>query len=439
MILFAQLAGCTHSGPDAEVSRTETRIEAEIDSVFNRMMEAWYPRVIDTVYGGYLSDFSHDWRRTGPQNKMIVTQARHVWTTSKVAARDTSSEAFPDYAAHGYAFLHDRFWDERNGGFFTLLSREGEVIPNRGEATIKLAYGNAFAIYALAAYHKASGDTAALDLAKRGFRWLEEHSHDPVHGGYFQFLSVAGDSFSGGYDGVAPKDQNSSIHLMEAFAELYEAWPDPLLRRRLTELFRLIRDEITTERGYMELFFERDWTPVSYRDSTRDAWEEQMFYDHVSFGHDIETAFLLLETAHVLDFPEDSVLSQAKRMTDHTIENGWDEQYGGFFDRGYYFRGEDSLTVVDSSKVWWSQAEALNTLLIMARRFPDDPHHYFDKFVRQWEYIKHNLIDREQGGWYETGLDMDPEAEEAPKAHIWKGNYHTARTLMRCLDRLREK
>lgn len=438
-LILVQLSGCTNTDNDAEISETKNRIEAEMDTVFNRTMKVWYPRAIDREYGGYLSDFTYDWRPEGRQNKMIVTQARHVWTTSKVAVcRDSISKTFAGYATHGYTFLRERFWDKRNGGFYTLLNREGEVVPNRGEATIKTAYGNAFAIYALAAYYKVTRDTSALDLAREGFRWLEEHSHDPDQKGYFQFMSLEGEPFIDGFEGIAPKDQNSSIHLMEAFAELYEAWPDPLLRNRLIELFRLIRDTITTDRGYMNLFFERDWTPVSYRDSTRSVWEDKQFYDHVSFGHDIETAFLLLETAHILGFPEDSVITRAKRMTDHTVENGWDDGTGGFFDRGYYFRGEDTLTVIDSSKVWWSQAEALNTLHIMSRHFPDDRRNYFGKFVRQWEYIRAHLVDGKHEGWYETGLDMGPEAEEAPKAHIWKGNYHTARTLMRCLERLRE-
>jgi len=426
--------GCTTGD---EASNTRNRIEAEMSQVFEGMMEAWYPLAVDSTYGGYLSDFTHDWRPAGPQNKMIVTQARHVWTASKVAAQDRADQVFREYAAHGFEFLKTRFWDSRNGGFYTLLNREGKVIPNRGDAVIKLAYGNAFAIYALAAYYKATADTAALALAREGFRWLETHSYDPEQEGYFQFLSVEGKPFTAGYDGVAPKDQNSSIHLLEAFTELYGAWPDPLLRERLAELFRLIRDEITTERGHMNLFFRRDWSPVSYRDSSRAAWEANEFYDHVSFGHDIETAFLLLETADVLGYPEDSVLAHAKKMTDHTINNGWDDENGGFFDRGYYFSGVDTLTVIDSSKVWWSQAEALNTLQIMARRFPHDPLNYFETFVRQWDYITANLIDREYGGWFETGLDMDPEVREAPKAHIWKGNYHTARTLLRCLKRLR--
>ena len=51
-------------------------------------------------------------------------------------------------------------WDEANGGFYNLLDRQGNVITNTKAP--KEAYGNAFAIYALAAYYHASKDTGAL-------------------------------------------------------------------------------------------------------------------------------------------------------------------------------------------------------------------------------------------------------------------------------------
>ncbi|MDX1617582.1 MAG: AGE family epimerase/isomerase, partial [Balneolaceae bacterium] len=180
------------------------------------------------------------------------------------------------------------------------------------------------------------------------------------------------------------------------------------------------------------------WTPVSYEDSSRSTQEQHLDIDHVTFGHDIETAFLLLESAHALEFPEDSVLTHAKRMVDHTIEHAWDPVEGGFYDRGYYFQGDDHLTVTDSSKIWWAQAEALHSLLIMAQYFPDDPNHdYFDLFARQWRYITTNLLDPKHGGWYNAGIDEDPDARLAPKATIWKGNYHTIRSLLRSRELLR--
>lgn len=430
-LLFLGTTACMQ--PERSSDGEMKRIASEIDSLLNNQLDLWYPRVIDYEHGGYLSRFSRDWQPSGPQNKFIVTQARHVWSTSKLASNDSTRQEFIKYGRHGFQFLKDRMWDDQHGGFYTNVDRQGEVIPDGNGSISKVLYGNAFGLYGLAAYYEASGDTAALNLAKQLFHWLDSGSYDPEYGGYFNNLTRGGEPYTAEGEGGSayPKDYNSGIHILEALAELYQVWPDEVVRERLAGMFRIVRDTFTTDTGYMHLYFSRDWTPVTYRDSARVLQEEHQNIDHITFGHDIETAFLLMEAAHALKLSEDSILTEAKRMVDHTIEQAWDEEAGGFFDRGYYFEGDEQVTITDSSKVWWAQAEALHSLLIMAERFPDDPHNYFQKFAKQWNYIRQYLIDREHGGWYEAGLDIDPEAAKAPKAHIWKGNYHTVRSLMR--------
>ncbi len=129
-------------------------------------------------------------------------------------------------AEHGFRFLRHTMWDSTYGGFYDLVDRRGSA-PGRWWTRSSSAHtASAFAIYALAAYYKATGDTAALAFAQQGYAWLEKHSHDVEHGGYFQFMTRDGTPFTGGYQGVPPKDQNSTIHLLEAYTELYGAWPD---------------------------------------------------------------------------------------------------------------------------------------------------------------------------------------------------------------------
>jgi mannobiose 2-epimerase len=123
-------------------------------------------------------------------------------------------------------------------------------------------------------------------------------------------------------------------------------------------------------------------------------------------------------------------------MVDHAILNGWDKDAGGFYDAGYYFRGQDSVTIIKDTKNWWAQAEGLNSLLLMSELFPNDPLNYKSLFLKEWEYIDQYLIDHEHGDWYPEGIDKEPEAKHAMKSQIWKGNYHTSRALMNCLKRL---
>ena len=172
-------------------------------------------------------------------------------------------------------------------------------------------------------------DTAALDLAKRTFMWLEKHSHDPVYRGYYQHLQRDGTPIqrTAAMSSTAEtgyKDQNSSIHLLEAFTELYGVWKDPVLKERLTEMLLLIRDKIVTPRGNLQLFFKPDWTPISYYDSSRTTILAHRGLDHVSFGHDVETAYLMLEASRALGRTDETkTLAAGKHMVDHALRNGW--------------------------------------------------------------------------------------------------------------------
>ena len=409
-------------------------------SITTELLNKWYPAAMDKEYGGFISTWTYDFKPTGEQDKMIVSQARHVWTTAKASEVYNDVAHYTECATHGYKFLRDVMWDKTYVGFHTLVDRQGNV--KSGATEEKTAYGNSFAIYALAAYYHATGDTSALNLAKKGFMWLEQHSHDPVYKGYFQHMKRDGtviyrDSSVPSTDDTGYKDQNSSIHLLEAFTELYQVWPDTLVGERVNEMLTLIRDTIVNDKGSLVLFFQPDWTPVTFRDSSEAVVLKHRGLDHVSFGHDVETAYLMMEASHALGITDDSrTMEIGKKMVDHSLEKGWDNEAGGFYDEGYYFKDKPDMTIIRNTKNWWAQAEGLNTLLIMADLFPDDDQQYYEKFKKMWTYIDANLIDHEHGEWYPGGIDMDPQQKTALKGHIWKAAYHQYRSMANCVQRL---
>jgi mannobiose 2-epimerase len=449
--LLVTEAACTKN-PLSVLRVDRDSIAIEMRQVLDDEFKAWYPLSIDTLDGGFYSDLNDEWELSGRQNKFIVTQTRHVWSTANAGMFYQKDNVLRKVAAHGVQFLNNIMWDKEYGGFYDLVTRQGEPIKEDG-SIIKRAYGNAFAIYGLAAYYRASGDTAALKLAQETFWWLEKHSYDPQYGGYFQTMSRDGipfmegylpprseNRFQDGYINVPPKDQNSSIHLLESFTELYKVWPDSTLKERLSSMLRLVRDVITTDKGYLTLFFRRDWTPISYRDSAVTVRERNYGSDHVSFGHDVETAYLMLEASEALGMKNDTTtLRIGKKMVDHALRNGWDNERGGIYDGGYYLPGKEHPVIVINTKEWWSQVEALNAFLMMAEIFPQDELRYYEKFCKQWSYCKQYLIDYEHGGWYFGGVDIVPNMKYAPKGSIWKGNYHTSRGLINCINMLKSR
>jgi mannobiose 2-epimerase len=446
-IIFSFLVSITTLASLAQKTLTDKQRRLQIADSMEHSMNAellnkYYPRFYDTLYGGFLTTFTYDFKPTGPQDKFIVTQSRHVWTTSMAYMLYPKMHYYLDCATNGFHFLKDKMWDKEYGGFYNLVDRQGNVKIN-GRSSPKEAYGNAFSIYALSAYYKASKDTAALNLAKQTFLWLEKHAHDPVLKGYFQNLERDGTPAKRPADApsnstIGYKDQNSSIHLLEAFTALYEVWPDDLVRERLQELLFLIRDKIVTPKGYLALFLTPDWQPVSFRDSSEAFIRKNKSLDHVSFGHDVETAYLMLEASHALHLKDDTTtMIVGKRMVDHALTNGWDNDLGGFYDEAYYFKDQPGITVIFDSKNWWAQAEGLNTLLLMSDHFPNDKMHYYDHFKKLWQYTQTYLIDHVNGDWYEEGIDKEPQRKTALKAHLWKATYHNFRALDNCTKRLR--
>jgi cellobiose epimerase len=407
----------------------------------------WYPAILDTVNGGFLTNLSATWEPIPPHPKMIVSQARDVWTACKAAKRFPLDPRYRQAADHGFLFLRDQMWDAQYGGFFLYLPQKGDA--DNPKYRVKTAYGNAFAIYALAAYVELTGSEEALQLAQKAFGWLELHSHDAVYGGYFNDITREGSSFTDEKFDVTSfpiprkeivwKDYNSSIHLLEAFAELYSVWPDPLVRERLNEMLHIIRDTITTPKGYLGLYFERDWKPVCFRDSTRAVLNKNIQFDHVSFGHDIETGYLLLEASKRLGLVNDSLTNRiAKKLVDHTLANGFDVDYSGIVDMGYYYDLQKPVAILRKNKAWWCQAEGLNALLLFSQLYPEEKQ-YRQAFYKLWEYVKQYIIDNQNGGWYNAGIDIEPEQKFAQKAHEWKSCYHDGRAMMNCVDMLRGK
>ncbi|MDZ7314704.1 MAG: AGE family epimerase/isomerase [candidate division KSB1 bacterium] len=414
----------------------------EIERALDNELHAWYPRCIDTVYGGYLTHFDARWQPLARQNKMIVTQARCLWTACKAAMLFPQDGRYRSAAEAGLPFLREKMWDLVYGGFYQERSREGGPIFE-GYTDEKRVYGNAFGLYAVTAYYELTHDPKALEFAKEIFNWIEKTAYDSTNGGYFDYIrrdgrvygkgygSSTGDSLLFGY-----KDQNATIHLLEAYSELYRQWPDPFLRERLLALHHLVRDVFTGSEGYMRLFFTSDWQPVSHRDSTEAFILRNYYYDHISFGHDIETAYLLLEASDALGLKQDEkTLTVAKKKIDFVLDYGWDVEKGGVYHAGYWFKGESLPRVIKREKDWWAQAEALNSLLMISLLYPNE-RRYRPALQKQWEYIKTYLIDWENGSWFSLGLDETPAAAGAPKAHAWKGPYHTGRALMNCLKML---
>jgi mannose/cellobiose epimerase-like protein (N-acyl-D-glucosamine 2-epimerase family) len=174
----------------SSTSRAPTLSETPYCHFEDGLLRRWSPLVIDIDKdcGDYLTNLTSDGQVSPKQEKMIVSQARNMWTTSKAASFVVDGDSYETYARHGLSFPRNFMWDQKYGVFFQIRNREGGYSECEGWREEKRTHGNAFAIYALAALYRLTKDPLALDLEKEAFIWLEKHAYDPAYKGYFQFL-----------------------------------------------------------------------------------------------------------------------------------------------------------------------------------------------------------------------------------------------------------
>lgn len=260
------------------------------------ILAVWFPRTVDNENGGFHSNFSRDWKPEPSTGKFSVFQGRMTWVASTISLRRPElKDQFLPIARHGLDYLKNVLWDKEDGGFYWGLQDNGKISPLYTDG--KHLYGISFALYGAAAEYQATHDPQALELCQRTFRWIDEHAHDTQNGGYFEWLTRDGKPIAGhpetGMIERAPvagfpigyKSMNTHIHLLEAFAQLYEVWKDDTLRSRLQELLAIVRDKVCVDPGAMNLYFTNEW---------------RAFPDHDSYGHDVEAAYLMLDRKSVV-------------------------------------------------------------------------------------------------------------------------------------------
>ena len=208
---------------------------------------------------------------------------------------------------------------------------------------------------------------------------------------------------------------NTHLHILEAYANLLRAWDNGDLRASLHMLVdTVLRRILNPDTHQLSLYFDREWRSLS---------------DRVSYGHDIEASWLLVEAAEVLGDPEllTHVREAALQMAYAVLQRGLDA------DGGLFYEG-DSSGVTERTKAWWPQAEAVVGFL-NAYQLNGDPR-FLDASLASWRFIQEHLVDKEQGEWFHT-IDEEGRPLECEKAGPWKTPYHNGRLCLEVIKRVR--
>lgn len=380
------------------------------DQLVSSIIPFW-KNLRDDEFGGYYGYMGYDLKLDKKAEKGCILNSRITWFFSN-AYTLLKDESLLKEADHGYAFLKDHCIDKENGGIYWSMNYDGTPLD-----TTKHTYNQAFCIYALSSYYEASGKKEALDLAKQLFHMIEEKCTDDQ--GYLEaftrdFQPESNEKLS--ENGVlAEKTMNTLLHVLEAYTELYRVSKDEQVKEKLKWIMDVFADKVYNPKlKRQEVFFDKNYNSI---------------IDLHSYGHDIETAWLMDRSLEILD--DDAYTNRLSPITKALTEN----IYKVAFD-GHSLSNECDKGVVDTNRVWWVQAE---TVIGFLNGYEKDPSktEYKEAAEATWQFIKDYVIDKRLGSeWFWLVRQDGTPVEGEPIVEPWKCPYHNGRMCMEVIRRL---
>ena len=343
-----------------------------------------------------------------------IMTARLLWTFSsayRLFKDSAEAEGYLAMATRAKDLIISRFYDPEYGGTYWSLNPDGTPLDTK-----KQIYAIAFTIYGLAELNRATGDAKALEYAIKLFNSIEDHSFDTEKDGYFEAFTRTWDTIEdmrlSDKDANESKTMNTHLHVLEAYTCLYRVWKNSRLEERLRGLISIFEKHILGPDGHLRLFFDDDWNSG---------------YDIVSYGHDIEASWLIHEAALVLG--DEDVIGRIEKLVPAIAAAAGE----GFSPEGGMIY-EKNAEETDRDRHWWVQAETVVGYLNLWDHFGTQEG--LENALTCWDFIKVNLIDRENGEWFWSLREDGTVNRDDDKAGFWKCPYHNGRMCMEIIERV---
>ena len=385
----------------------------EAEKELQNILQYWMGHTVDNVHSGFVGKIGHDEMIHSQAPKGSVLNSRILWSFS-AAYNLTQQQEYLSFAERAFRYLIGHFLDKEYGGVYWTVDYKGWPLDTK-----KQIYALSFAIYGLSEYFLATGDENAKAVSIQLYQDIVAHSYDKKHGGYIEALTREWKEISdlrlSAKDANERKSMNTHLHVLEGFANLYRIWPDEELKEKIKELIELFLQHITSPAtNHLVLFFDDEWNAKS---------------SIVSYGHDIEAAWLIQEAAEVIH--EEVLLEKVKRrsaLIANAAAKGLDQD-GGLW---YEYNAEEQHLVRE--KHWWPQAEAMVGFFNAWQNTGDKIQ--LDRSLRSWYFVKQFIRDKSNGEWvWGVKEDYSPMMHE-DKVGVWKCPYHNSRACMEIIRRI---
>jgi len=396
------------------VSLQRKLLKSELTSELDSILKYWSEHTVDEQNGGFAGQIDFNDQRIENAEKGSVLNARILWTFS-ASYQTTKNENHKKLAERAFEFLSAYFYDTKFGGLFWSINEDKTPKDTKNQI-----YALAFAIYGLSEYYVISKNEKALEIAKNLYLKIQEHSYDPVNKGYFEAFTrdwqPIEDLRLSAKDANEKKTMNTHLHIIEGYVNLYKVWKDEKLLEDIIELLETIEKYfINTETGHLRLFFNENWIEKP---------------DVVSYGHDIEAAWLLQQCAEISG--NEKLIENYKK---YAVQIAEVTKEGLDSDGGLWYEFDPEKNKLIAEKHWWPQAEALigfyNAYQLTGKE------EYLEIVYKIWKFIKKHILDQKNGEWV-WGIYHDYSLIEKDKAGFWKCPYHNGRACLELIQRIKE-
>ena len=376
------------------------------------ILDYWLKNTIDKENGGFIGEINHQNVINNNSEKGAVLNARILWSFSAAYAVEKNPE-YLKTAKRAFQYIKDYFFDKEFGGIFWSVNADGKPKDTKNQI-----YAIAFVIYGLSEFYKIFKNEDALELAQSLFYKIELYSKDYKNKGYLEAFTrdwqEIEDLRLSEKDANEKKTMNTHLHIVEAYANLYLIWPNPKLKDSIKEILEVIALYfINKYTWHLKLFFDENWKEKE---------------DVISYGHDIEAAWLLQWCAETIE-DVDLVRSYQK----YAVEFAKSTKEGIDSDGGLWYEYEPKEQKLIAEKHWWPQAE-LWIGMINAWQLSKNEE-FLEITEKNFEFVEKYIIDHKNGEWI-WGVYADYSPILKDKAGFWKCPYHNSRACIELIKRL---
>jgi len=377
--------------------------------LINNILPYWIHKTIDEKNGGFYGRIDGNEIIHKNANKGIILNARILWTFSAAY----KLVKYPEYlvlAKRAYYYLIEKFIDKEHGGVFWELDYTGNPVNTK-----KQTCAQGYALYGLSEFYKATGKEEALELALNIFQLIEKNCRDISNGGYFESFTnnwkPVNDMRLSQKEPNVNKSLNANLHVLEAYTNLLQVCNTSDVLEAQNSLIHVFTDKILNKQtNHLNLFFDEKWKPKS---------------NAISYGHDIETSWLLIDAAKFLcdDLLSDKIKEISLKIAEAAFE--------GLQPDGSLIYQKNGNRI-DTERHWWVQSETV--VGAMTAWHITGNNRYLEIATKCWNYIKQFLIDRIYGEWIWSANHEGVPNRNNDKVGFWKCPYHNGRMCLKMLE-----